>query len=217
MEEKQLTEKESLLIIQQMISRAKNEFVDTGIGPILWGAVITFCSIVQALKIKFDFDFPFDVWMLALFAIVPQIFISIKESKERKAKGWDDDMLSYVWICFGIGVFVINLINNVMAHTLNPILEEYTKLTGKPTTNLWSYASCYLLFVFGFPTIVTGAARKFKIMLAGGIFCWASAIAAAFTPTYVDFILMAFSAALAWLIPGILIRKKYLKQQNPHV
>lgn len=217
MEEKQLTEKESLLIIQQMISRAKNEFVDTGIGPILWGAVITFCSIVQALKIKFDFDFPFDVWMLALFAIVPQIFISIKESKERKAKGWDEDMLSYVWICFGIGVFVINLINNVMAHTLNPILEEYTKLTGKSTTNLWSYASSYLLFVFGFPTIVTGAARKFKIMLAGGIFCWASAIAAAFTPTYVDFILMAFSAALAWLIPGILIRKKYLKQQNSHV
>jgi hypothetical protein len=200
-----------------MISRAKNEFVDTGIGPILWGAVITFCSIVQALKIKFDFDFPFDVWMLALFAIVPQIFISIKESKERKAKGWDEDMLSYVWICFGIGVFVINLINNVMAHTLNPILEEYTKLTGKPTTNLWSYASSYLLFVFGFPTIVTGAARKFKIMLAGGIFCWASAIAAAFTPTYVDFILMAFSAALAWLIPGILIRKKYLKQQNSNV
>ncbi len=217
MEEKQLSEKESLFIIQQMISRAKNEFVDTGIGPILWGAVITFCSIVQALKIKFDFDFPFDVWMLALFAIVPQVFISIKESRERKAKGWDDDMLSYVWICFGIGVFVINLVNNVMAHSLNPVLEEYTKLTGKPTTNLWSYASCYLLFVFGFPTIVTGAARKFKIMLAGGIFCWASAIAAAFTPTYVDFILMAFSAALAWLIPGILIRKKYLKQQNPNV
>lgn len=217
MEEKQLTEKESLFFIQQMISRAKNEFVDTGIGPILWGAVITFCSIVQALKIKFDFDFPFDVWMLALFAIVPQVFISIKESRQRKAKGWDEDILSYVWICFGVGVFVINFINNVMAHSLNPILEEYTKLTGKPVTNLWSYASCYLLLVFGFPTIVTGAARKFKLMLAGGIFCWASAIAAAFTPTYIDFILMAFSAALAWLIPGILIRKKYLKQKNLHV
>ena len=217
MEEKQLSEKESLFIIQQMISRAKNEFVDTGIGPILWGAVITFCSIVQALKIKFDFDFPFDVWMLALFAIVPQIFISIKESKQRKAKGWDEDMLSYVWICFGVGVFVINFVNNVMAQSLNPILEEYTRLTGKPATNLWSYASCYLLFVFGFPTIVTGAARKFKIMLAGGIFCWASAIVAAFTATYIDFILMAFSAALAWLIPGIFIRIKYLKQQKANV
>ena len=217
MEEKQLSEKESLFIIQQMISRAKNEFVDTGIGPILWGAVITFCSIVQALKIKFDFDFPFDVWMLALFAIVPQIFISIKESKQRKAKGWDEDMLSYVWICFGVGVFVINFVNNVMAQSLNPILEEYTRLTGKPATNLWSYASCYLLFVFGFPTIVTGAARKFKIMLVGGIFCWASAIVAAFTATYIDFILMAFSAALAWLIPGIFIRIKYLKQQKANV
>ncbi len=47
MQEKPLTEQESLMIIQQMINRAKSDFVDTGIGPILWGAVITFCSLVQ--------------------------------------------------------------------------------------------------------------------------------------------------------------------------
>jgi hypothetical protein len=217
MQEKQLTEQESLLIIQQMISRAKNAFVDTGIGPILWGTVITICSIVQAAKLYFKFDVPFDIWLLALFAIVPQVFISIKESRERKAKGWDDDMMSYVWICFGVGVFVINLINNVMGAELNSALDEYRQLTGRTVSSTWSYASCFLLFVFGYPTIVTGAVRKFRIMLAGGIFCWASAIVAAFTPTYIDFVLMAFSATLAWLIPGIIIRKQYLQQKAQHV
>lgn len=217
MEEKKLTEQESLLIIQQMINRAKNDFVDSGIGPMLWGAVITLCSIVQAAKIYFDFDLVFDIWWLALIAIVPQVFISINERRERKAKGWDDDIMSYVWICFGIGVFIINFINNVQAQQLNPALNEFRSLTGKTVASTWSFGSCYLLFVFGFPTIITGATRKFRIMLAGGIFCWASAIVAAFTATYIDFMLIAFAAALSWLIPGIIIRKKYLQQKNLHV
>lgn len=217
MAEKQLTEQESLLIIQQMINRAKSNFVDTGIGPILWGAVITICSLVQAAKIYYQIDLMFDIWWLALIAIVPQVFISINEKRERKAKGWDDDIMSYVWICFGIGVFIVNFINNKMGAELNPALDVYRELTGKSVSSTWSFASCFLLFVFGFPTIITGAARKQRWMLAGGIFCWAAAIVATFTPTYVDFVLMAFAAALSWLIPGIMLRKKYLEQKNRNV
>lgn len=219
MEDKQLTEQESLQLIQQMISRAKNNFVDTGIGPILWGAVISFCSIVQFLIIHFQWQLPFDVWILALVAIIPQIYISVQEKKERKAKGWDDDVMSYVWLCFGVGVFIINFINNVAADAFNPLLSDYREITGKENIpNFWTYAASYLLFVYGYPTIVTGAARKLKLMTIGGIVCWVSAMVSAFTITKFDFLLMAFSAALAWLIPGILLRKNYLKGKKvPHV
>jgi hypothetical protein len=216
MAEKQLTEQESLLIIQQMINRAKNNFVDSGIGPMLWGAVITVCSLVQAAKIYFDFEMPFDIWLLALFALVPQVFISIKERKERKAKGWDDDILGYVWTCFGIAVFLVNFINNRLSSELAPAIDAY-RAAGNEIQSSWSFASCFLLLVFGFPTIITGAARKQRWMLSGGIFCWSAAIAATFTPTYVDFVLMAFAAALSWLIPGIMIRKKYLQQKHANV
>lgn len=216
MAEKQLTEQESLLIIHQMINRARNNFVDTGIGPILWGTVITICSLVQAAKIYYDFELTFDIWWLALFAIVPQVFISINERKERKAKGWDDDILSYVWTCFGIAVFIVNFINNRLAGELAPAIENY-RSAGHAIQSSWSFASCFLLLVFGFPTIITGAARKQRWMLAGGIFCWVSAIAATFTPTYVDFVLMAFAAALSWLIPGLMIRSNYLKQKSGNV
>jgi hypothetical protein len=216
MAEKQLTEQESLLIIQQMINRAKSNFVDTGIGPILWGVVITVCSLVQAAKIYYDFEMSFDIWWLALFALVPQVFISINERKERKAKGWDDDILSYVWTCFGIAVFVVNFINNRLSMELAPAIDTY-RAAGNEIQSSWSFASCFLLLVFGFPTIITGAARKQRWMLAGGIFCWVSAIAATFTPTYVDFVLMAFAAALSWLIPGLMIRSNYLKQNSGNV
>ncbi len=215
MEDKQLTEQESLQLIQQMISRAKNNFVDTGIGPILWGAVISLCSIVQFLIIQFQWHLPFDIWILALVAIIPQIFISVQERRERKAKGWDDDIMGYVWLCFGVGVFIINFLNNVAADAFNPLLSDYREITGKENVpNFWTYGSSYLLFVYGYPTIVTGAARKFRLMTIGGIVCWVSALVSAFTVTKFDFLLMAVSAALAWLIPGIVLRKKYLKGKN---
>jgi hypothetical protein len=218
MQEKQLTEQESLMIIQQMINRAKNDFVDTGIGPMLWGAVITFCSLVQFCIIHFNWKMPFDIWWLALLAIIPQIFISIRERRERKAKGWDDDVMGYVWLCFGIGIFIVNFINNVAADTLHPILNDYREITGKSDVpNFWTFGSSYLLFVYGYPTIVTGATRKFKLMTFGGIVCWVSAVISAFTITKFDFLLMAVSAALAWLVPGIILRNKYLQGKQQHV
>jgi hypothetical protein len=216
MAEKPLTEQESLLIIQQMINRAKNNFVDTGIGPMLWGAVITVCSAVQAAKIYFEFDLGFDIWFLALFALVPQVFISIKERRERKAKGWDDDVMSYVWTCFGISVFIVNFLNNILSREMAPAIDAY-RAAGHNVQSTWSFAGCFLLLVFGFSTIITGAARKFRIMLAGGIFCWVSAIVAAFTPTYVDFVLMAFAAAFSWLIPGIILWNQYRAQKKANV
>lgn len=215
MEEKKLSEQESLALITKMIHTAKNSFVDTGIGPILWGAVIAICALVQAAEIHFDYNLPFDIWLLALVAIIPQIIISIKENRERKVRSWTDQIISYVWMTFGIGIFIMNFISGSYTSRLHPVLEEYTRLTGNPTNlYFWSYASCYLMFLYGIPTIITGAAHRFKLMLAGGILCWVFSIVGVFTPTKVNFIMMAVGVIVAWLIPGLVIRRKYLSQRT---
>lgn len=198
-----------------MINRAKNEFVDTGIGPVLWGSVITVCSIVQYMQLEFDFKLPFDIWFLTLAALVPQILLSIKERKQRKAKGWDSEMMNYVWLCFGVGVFLVNFINNVAAEQLNTFLNDYREITGKPDVpHFMTFGTSYLMFLYGYPTIVTGASRKFKLMTIGGIFCWVASLISVFTVLKFDFVLMAASATLAWLIPGIVLRKKYLSHSE---
>ena len=43
MEDKKLSEQESLSLITQMINKAKNSYHDTGMGAMLWGAVIVCC------------------------------------------------------------------------------------------------------------------------------------------------------------------------------
>ena len=65
------------------------------------------------------------------------------------------------------------------------------------------------LLLYGLPTFITGAACKFKPMFWGGIFCWACCIAALFTTVKIDMLLVAASAIMAWLIPGIIIEKEY--------
>ena len=83
-----MTEQESLQLISQMINKAKNSYLDSGVGPILWGTVISVCSLVTFFKIKYQFDLPFDIWFLTLIAIVPQIFIASRGNKLNKVKGY---------------------------------------------------------------------------------------------------------------------------------
>jgi len=86
--EKQLTEQESLALITQMIKKAKDSCHNTGITSIMWGAVIAVCSLVKLSELQFDYRFPFDIYLLALVAVIPQVFISIREKKKRKVKSF---------------------------------------------------------------------------------------------------------------------------------
>jgi hypothetical protein len=58
-------------------------------------------------------------------------------------------------------------------------------------------------------------------MMWGGILCWGCAIIAIFTPFRTDLLLTAFSAAMAWLIPGIVMERDYRRakkqEQTVHV
>src|SRR5262245_55818813 len=128
-EEKQLSEKESLELITAMINKAKNSFYDTGVGAIMWGSVVAICSLVKLSELQFNYRLPFDIYLLTLVAIIPQVFITIKEKKERKATSYDDIYMDYLWLAFGICIFLmIFIVNNVYAD-LNPLVRDYKEIS----------------------------------------------------------------------------------------
>jgi uncharacterized protein with PQ loop repeat len=222
-EEKQLSGKESLDLITQMINKAKDSYHDTGIGVMMWGAVIAICALEKLAEIHFEYRLPFDIYLLTLVAIIPQIFISIKEKRERKVKAYDDIYMNYIWLGFGICIFLmIIIINNVYAD-LNPLVKDYKELAKSRIDwidfRFSEYVSSFFLLLYGFPTFVTGAACKFKPMLWGGIFCWVCCIAAIYTTIKIDLLLTALSAIVAWFIPGILMEREYrsYKKEPPDV
>ena len=218
MEENKMTEKESLELISRMINKAKDSYHDSGIGPILWGCVITLCSLLTYFQIRFAFRLPFDIWLLTLIAIIPQIFIVAKEKKNNKVRKYDDHIMDYVWTCFGISIFLLIFINANIVKQLNQVFQTYIDVKGiKPEFNYTSFSTSFFLLLYGIPTIITGSCRQMKPMLYGGIVCWICCIISVYTKIEWDMLLTAFSAICAWLVPGIILRTRYKKRNLANV
>lgn len=211
--EKKLTEQESLSLITMMINKAKDSYHNTGIGTIMWGSVVAVCSLEKLAEMQLNYRLPFDIYLLTIIAIIPQVFITIKEKKERKIKSYDDVYMDYLWLGFGICIFLLIVILNNIYADLNPLVKNYNELSKGRVDwidfRFSEFVSSLFLLLYGFPTFVTGAACKFKPMLFGGLLCWACSIIAIYTPIKIDFLLTAFSAIAAWLIPGVLMEKEY--------
>ena len=219
--EKHFSEKESLELITMMINKAKEAYYDTGFSAILWGIVIAFCSLEKFAELQFHYQLPFDIYNITIVAIIPQVFIIRKENKERKVRSYDDAYMNYIWLGFGICIFLMIFIVNNLSASLNPVIGQYNNLAKDRTD--WTdfkfseFIMPLFLLLYGLPTFITGAACKFKPMLWGGIFCWVCCIITLYTPIKIDLLLVAASAIMAWLYPGIIIEKEYRKYKKEMV
>ena len=77
LEEKKLTEQESLELISAMIQKVKNSYHDTGVGSLMWGTVVFIASFVSFLRYRYNFTIGFDIWLIFLLAIVTQVYLSL--------------------------------------------------------------------------------------------------------------------------------------------
>jgi len=199
MEEKQISEQESLLLIQQMIDRARSSIIDKGTWPIYWGALIAFCSLTLYAEIKLGKFLPFDIFLLTLPALVIQIIIIAYNKRKNKGKpkpvGQSQKAIMLTWTAFAIGM----------------ILISFSKGGNSPIV---------YFVLYGTPTFVTGALINFRPMTIGGIICWLCAILVIVLniSSATNLLLVAICAIFAWLIPGIILRRRYLRaKQANHV
>ncbi len=194
MEDKQLSYDESMKLINSMIGKAKKSYVTKGIAAIVWGVLIVLCSLVTWAEIRYDFDPGFDVWMLLLIALVPQIYFAIKERKQKKFTSYEEETAAYVWTAFAISIFITSYYNSKYGNDTN----SYTSL---------------IMILYGIPTFITGGMVKFRPMITGGIICWVLAIVSISTGNDIDMLLMAACGLFAWVIPGIILWNRNKKRQ----
>jgi len=226
-DEKKMTEQESLDLITNMIRKAKGSYHETGIGSLLWGTVVAIASFLTYFQRTYDFNIGFDIWLIVLAAIIPQIVISVREKRSTQVKKYEDDALNTVWLVFGISIFGLNFYQSVVPGvTADIIQQEGWQMTknyldgSKPDEILKPFPpSFYSLFIllYAFPTLVTGIVKQFKPMLFGAIIAYGLFICSCFTRSEYDWLLGGAAAIICWFIPGIILRRKYLTQQRKHV
>ncbi|RYF83218.1 MAG: hypothetical protein EON98_10540 [Chitinophagaceae bacterium] len=191
--EEELTHQQSLHLIEEMIYKAKNSYHESGTSALLWGGTIMFCSLVSFGNTWWKIGWLNQVWWLTFLALVPQIVISVKESKAQKFKSHTSDAMSGIWISFGIAVFLLSYFTSAV------------KVEGSSTL---------FLILYGMPTFATGFTHRFTPMVVGGVICWMAAIVSIYTTSTIDLILFFVAAFFAWFLPGLILRRHYLKEKS---
>ena len=191
-----LTEKQSLEIITQMINKAKSDYRETGIGALMWGSIVTICSLVTFANYYWNWQPARYVWFLTYIALVPQVIISVRESRKTNYKTYNAAAMAGIWISFGVAlILIIWFINTFQVQHVDTLF----------------------LIVYGIPTFATGYTRNFKAMIFGGIACWLFAVASMYIAFPYTMLLTAAAALLAWFVPGLMLRRRFLKAKANHV
>lgn len=195
MHEDKFSPQESLKLIESMIYQAKNRFTENGFLYLLWGWVIFFSAAGHFILLKTAwFKQPELIWFSWIPATIFQTFYLVKKKKSEKAKTYSENMVNYIWISFGLSMFVISIL--------------LTK------TDQWERMTSFSLLLYGIPTFLSGIAMQFKPLITGGIACWLLAVLSVFLAPIYGLLLLALAIIIAWIIPGYLMRKKFKKENT---
>ncbi|MEO6254636.1 MAG: hypothetical protein ABIO79_15095 [Ferruginibacter sp.] len=194
MESENFSPKDSLLLIDSMINQAKNRFSENGFLYLLWGWLILICSIAHFVLLKLQlFKHPEIIWASCWLAVIFQVIYLVKTKKKEVVKTYSEEIVNYVWISFGISMFILSFI------------------LGK--SHGWEYLYSLFLMLYGIPTFLSGIVMQFKPLKIGGMACWVLALVSTFILPVYGLLLLGVAMIAAWIIPGYLLRKKY-NQQN---
>lgn len=219
-QEKQLSEKESLRLITEMIQKAKSSFHESGASAILWGTVVALCGLISFSELQWNFIVGFDIWLLILVAILPQIYIVFREKKRKLVKTYQQAATDNVWIVYAISIAALALYQNIVPSVSDKLmLQDGIQLLQKniQTGEVKDYhfitpslSSVYLI-IYAFPTIATGLINKFKPMIYGAVMCYGFFVISLYTSFKYDMLLTGLAGIANWLIPGLILRSRYLK------
>lgn len=222
MEEEKFSEQESLKLITEMIQKAKHSFHENGTSAILWGSVVGIAGIVNFAEIYWHFRIGFDIWFIVMAAIIPQIFISIREHKTRKVVSHTEAAMNTIWVVYGISIFALVFYFNVVPVVSEKfftsegisLIQKNADGTTKPFHLFPLSHGSLLLILYAIPTLVTGIAHKFKPMTWAAILCYIFFIISCFTSTAYDMLLNGLAGIFNWLIPGLILRRMFYRQKK---
>jgi hypothetical protein len=194
--EKQLTEKESLAIIQQMIAAAKQEQKDDGKGWILWGWLLFLASVLTLINSATHWVSQYFFWnMFGIASLLFLLYAVLKNflfKSRQSVKTYTRDIFQRLNIGFFISLMFIIVAINV---GVGPML-------GFPL----------LINLYGFWVLIYGTALNFKPSVIGAFVTWSFGFAALFVNTF-EWIMVLHAAAVlsGYIIPGHIANMEFKK------
>lgn len=192
MEEKNITEQESLVIIQQMINKSKKQLTDRSKYFMMWGIAVFACAIIQYLLLKNLQTNTQRVWLAMPVLAIVQLFMSIRDRKKEKVVSHNTAAISSVWLALGVSFFILAFLSFRISFEIFP----------------------FLILLYGIGTFVTGRIIQFAPLVWGGIACFILSILITYIDGAEKLLILALSVVVSYIIPGILLKREFKNQQN---
>lgn len=196
MSDTNLTQQESLEIIQKMINSAKREQKDDGIGWVIWGWLLFATSIFSYANIFTNWVSQYYFWNLfgiaSLVLILFSIIKNVMNKSKVKVKTYTGELFGKLNIGF---FFTIMVVIVAMNRGINPE-KGFAILSG----------------LYGFWVLIYGTIFDFKPSMIGAFFTWGFALAGLFTRQFETTMLLHAAGVLAgYIIPGHLAMYEFKK------
>jgi len=198
----------NMKIIEDMLYTAKKEVKDNGAFFLLWGWLVFIAAIgqlvihwlgldkVYALSSNVSIDMGSITWIILMpLGGIFSIVLSRRQQKTEKVKTWFDDVMKYLWIAFGVVLFIILFAMGYLNVNLYPIL----------------------IALYGLGLFVTGGTLKFRPLIVGGIICWVLAMVSLFVSNEYATLCLALSVLTGYIIPGYILKKQSGEKDRPYV
>lgn len=184
---KELTKEESLVLITEMISQAKQNLAKGGsFYFLLWGWVVAIANMGHYLIEKFQwYEHPYIVWTLTLPAVVVSIIHSAKQSKHSKVVSHYDRVYSQIWLGIFISIIILLIFMGKLHFNQNAIILLFSALG--------TYLSGFLL--------------RFKPLIFGGIALGVSAVIAFNVTVNDQYLVASIGLIIGYIIPGYLLKR----------
>lgn len=209
-DEKQLSEAESLQLIQQMINIAKREQKDDGRGWIIWGWLLFLASVLTIVNLHtrwfrdvFLFWNLFGLATVLIFAY--EYFSKFILRKPQSVKTYTGDLFAKLNAGFFICLLFIIVAINVGTRLI-------FKRFGDGDMILVNIGFALLINLYAFWILIYGTALNFRPSVIGAYVAWAFGIAALFSGDFEQVMLLQALAVLAgYIIPGHLANREFKK------
>lgn len=188
--EDKFSPQQSLLLIQSMIDKTKENISENRFYFLLWGWVTFIGILIQFfLKVVVGYQYHYLIWLITFVPIAITIWHSKRADRKYRVRTYIGESMSNLWTGVGISFFVlIFLISN--------------------TNQGWLIGYPFFILFYGLGTFISGKILRFKPFVIGGIINWLLACGAILVHFDYQMLFAAAAILTSYLIPAYLIKSE---------
>lgn len=195
MNKEDFSPEQSLLVIQSMIAKAKQDLAKNSFYFLLWGWLVFITAPLHFSLMKFtEIKHPELVWNLMFIGVVASIIKGVKESKSGRVKTYVGETMKY----FGITMGIIYM-------SLAFIFGKY---------NLWIYAYPVYILIYAAACFFMGSVLQFPFLKWAGLSCLIIMVVSVYVSFQWQLLLMALVVLVSYIIPGHMLSAREKQVNN---